>query len=463
MSRISGSFRDPSGNVFKHENKILRTVSKIAEEKYLSIKNIIQDSIKNNFLIDTIEINDESLKKKFNSSFLLEHKKIPYISYPYEWTFEQLRCAALHHLNYQIFLLDRGFVLTDASAYNIQFIGSNPIFIDSLSLREYENGAPWEGHNQFCEQFLNPLVFSSENKINFNNIYKGSFEGIKNSEIINMLKFMTKIKPVIFFNILLPNFFDSLSKKKKISESLNKKIFIKKNLFSKNAYLWLINSLKKFIINIKNPSNKTFWGRYNEEKNYSEVNYNIKRSIVKEFIERNKLKKIADIGCNDGDFSELCILSGSEYVVGFDYDQNSLEKSVLRSKEKKLNFLPLYLDATNPSSNMGWFQKERDGFLERCDFDGLIALAFEHHLTIAKNIPLNDMINWLLSIARVGLIEFIPKNDPTIQIMLALKGDIFPDYTEENFVKFLSSKALILNVNKIGDSGRKVYEYRKID
>ena len=174
-------------------------------------------------------------------------------------------------------------------------------------------------------------------------------------------------------------------------------------------------------------------------------------------------KKIADIGCNDGDFSELCILSGSEYVVGFDYDQNSLEKSVLRSKEKKLNFLPLYLDATNPSSNMGWFQKERDGFLERCDFDGLIALAFEHHLTIAKNIPLNDMINWLLSIARVGLIEFIPKNDPTIQIMLALKGDIFPDYTEENFVKFLSSKALILNVNKIGDSGRKVYEYRKID
>ena len=73
------------------------------------------------------------------------------------------------------------------------------------------------------------------------------------------------------------------------------------------------------------------------------------------------------------------------------------------------------------------------------------------------------MINWLLSIARVGLIEFIPKNDPTIQIMLALKGDIFPDYTEENFVKFLSSKALILNVNKIGDSGRKVYEYRKID
>jgi len=125
--------------------------------------------------------------------------------------------------------------------------------------------------------------------------------------------------------------------------------------------------------------------------------------------------------------------------------------------------LPLYLDATNPSPNMGWFQNERDGFLERCDFDGLIALAFEHHLAIAKNIPLEDIVDWLMRIANVGLIEFIPKDDPTIQIMLALKGDIFLDYTEENFVKFLSSKALILNINKIGDSGRKIYEYRKID
>lgn len=463
MNRIKGSFRDPIGSVFEYDNRILRIVSKYGEEKYLSIRNIIQDSIRNNFLIETSEINEEQLKKKFNCSFILEHKKIPFISYPYEWSFEQLRQAALHHLNFQIFLLERGFELSDASAYNIQFIGADPIFIDSLSLRKYEDGNPWQGHNQFCEHFLNPLIFSSEKKISFNNIYRGSFEGIKNSEIMNMLGFLSKIKSTIFFNVLVPNFFDKITKKKKISENILAKSQTKKKFFKKNAYSWLINSLKKFIINIKSPNIHTFWGRYSEEKTYSEINYEIKKKIVRDFVVKNKLKKIIDIGCNNGEFSELCIQSGSQYVVGFDYDQNSLKKSFLRSKTKKLNFLPLYLDATNPSPNMGWFQNERDGFLERCDFDGLIALAFEHHLAIAKNIPLEDIVDWLMRIANVGLIEFIPKDDPTIQIMLALKGDIFLNYTEENFVKFLSSKALIININKIGDSGRKIYEYRKID
>ena len=99
--------------------------------------------------------------------------------------------------------------------------------------------------------------------------------------------------------------------------------------------------------------------------------------------------------------------------------------------------------------------------MERADFDGLIALAFEHHLAIAKNIPLQDIIDWFLKIAPTGLIEFVPKNDSTIQVMLSLKGDIFPEYTEQNFREILSKCARIINVSEIGDSGRKIYEYEK--
>lgn len=461
MDKVHGSFRDPSGSVFARDGRIFRSVYLQGAEKYLSIKKIIKESIQNKFLIDTEEINDKELKKKFNSAFLLEHKKIPYVSYPYEWTFEQLRDAALHHLNFQIFLLKQGFELIDSSAYNIQFIGTTPIFIDVLSINKYVEGNPWVGHNQFCEQFLNPLIFSSVNKISFNNFYKGSFEGIKNSEITNMLSFFYKLNPAVLFNVTLPNFFDQITLRKKLSYNILEKKNSKKKYFSKNSYFFLINSLKKFITNIKNPNKKTFWGRYSEEKTYSDSNYKIKKKIVQEFITRNKLKKIADIGCNNGDFSELCIKNGSDYVVGFDYDQNCLEKALLRSKDKKLNFLPLYLDATNPSSNIGWFQKERDGFLERSNFDGMIALAFEHHLAIAKNISLTDIINWLLKIAPVGLIEFVPKNDLTIQVMLNLKGDIFPEYTEKNFRKILLKHANIIKISDIGDTGRRVYEYQK--
>jgi ribosomal protein L11 methylase PrmA len=464
MQKIPGSFRDPSGSVFNYQNKIIRSVSKIGEQKYLHVKNknIIEESIKNNFLINTFEIEDVLLKEKLNCSFLLEHQKLEYVSYPYEWSFEQLRDAAIHHLNYQTFLLEKGFELIDASAYNVQFIRGKPIFIDCLSLNKYQEGSPWFGHNQFCEQFLNPLLFTSSTKVLFNNWYKGSLEGLKNNEIARILNLSLKINPVVFFNILLPNLFDKFSKKKNLSDLALVKNNRIKNNFNKNSYFWLIRSLKKFISNIKNPLIPTFWGRYNEEKTYSDINYNKKKEIVRNFIIKNNIKKVVDLGCNDGDFSELCLINGAEHVVGLDYDHISLEKSYLRSKTKNLNFLPLYFDAANPSSNIGWYQNERYGFLERCNFDGLIALAFEHHLAIAKNIPLEELIKWFLDIAPLGLIEFVPKNDKTVGIMLSLKGDIFPDYNEENFRKILAKLSNIVSVSEVGDSGRKIYEYKKL-
>ncbi len=126
-----------------------------------------------------------------------------------------------------------------------------------------------------------------------------------------------------------------------------------------------------------------------------------------------------------------------------------------------MNFLPLYFDASNPSTNSGWNEKERKSFKERANFDAIIALAFEHHLSISKNIPLEDVIDWLVSLAPHGLIEFVPKNDPTIKKMLELKGDIFPDYNDQNFEKILSFKSEILQKNIISRTGRIIYEYKR--
>ena len=138
-----------------------------------------------------------------------------------------------------------------------------------------------------------------------------------------------------------------------------------------------------------------------------------------------------------------------------------MDNAYLFAKRDKLNFLPLYFDASNSSSNLGWYQNERKGYLERINFNGMLALAFEHHLAIAKNIPLNQVIEWLINIAPIGLIEFVPKNDLTVKKMLSLKGDIFKDYTEENFKNILASKSKIISEVKISESGRKIFEYLK--
>ena len=90
----------------------------------------------------------------------------------------------------------------------------------------------------------------------------------------------------------------------------------------------------------------------------------------------------------------------------------------------------------------------------------MIALAFEHHLTIAKNIPLDEVIMWIISLAPKGLIEFIPKSDETVKKMLSLKGDIFPDYNLQNFEKNILLNGKIINKTIINDT-RVLYEFKK--
>ena len=329
-----------------------------------------------------------------------------------------------------------------------------------MSIEKYEEGSNWNGHNQFCQQFLNPLIITSRKNIFHNNWYRGNIEGISNIDTCKVLNIFQKLHPTILLNIVLPAYFENKNKNKNIDEL--KLLKNNKKNFNKNSYLWMLKNLKKFISKIKKSNEKTFWKDYDTDNTYSNEQFEIKKEIVTNFIKKNKLKILCDLGCNTGEYSEISINNGCNQVIGFDYDQGALIKSYLRAKRKNLDFLPLYLDATNPSSNIGWKQTERFGLLERCDFDAMIALAFEHHLAIAKNIPLKDLIEWFISIAPKGLIEFVPKEDETVKIMLKFRKDIFPDYTEENFQNLLLKKAKIIQIHEIKNSFRKIYEYEKI-
>ena len=165
LQRNLGSFRDPSGQIYEFNKRIIRIIKKSGAKRYnhLNSIKIIEESIDNGFLIKTKDVTDEFKKTNDdqNNVYYLEHERLDYISYPYEWSFYQLKDAALHHLNFQLFLLDRDCVLIDSSAFNIQFNNNKPIFIDLLSLDKYESGDYWKGHSQFLKQFLNPLLLKS--------------------------------------------------------------------------------------------------------------------------------------------------------------------------------------------------------------------------------------------------------------------------------------------------------------
>ena len=57
---------------------------------------------------------------------------------------------------------------------------------------------------------------------------------------------------------------------------------------------------------------------------------------------------------------------------------------------------------------------------------------------------LEGLLPWLTGLAPSGVIEFVPKSDPTVQRMLALREDIFTDYDEAAFRTCLANNARIV-------------------
>jgi len=457
----SGSFRDPAGRIFFHEDLVYREIFQTGKEriKFLQDNNILKEIIENDFLIESQEVNDLNLQKVNKNSIIFKHEKLKFISYPYEWTFNELKDAAIFHLNFQLFLLEKNAKLIDASAYNIQFRKNKPIFIDLLSIDKYNEGEYWNAHKQFCENFLNPLILTAKKGINFNNWFRGNLEGISTSELSSILNLKEIINPTIFFHVYLLNKIEN----KAIKNPKKAALKIKKSRgLSKKSFKSMLIGLKNFINSLNSSKKMTVWDKYSVTNTYTDEEESNKVKVVNNFLGKNSFNFIADLGCNDGKYSNLAINSGVKTVIGFDFDLKVLDKAYLNAKKKGANFLPLYLDLTNPSGNLGWDDKERKSFKNRSNFDGILALALVHHLAIAKNIPLDQILNWITKLAPKGIIEFVPKNDPTTQLMLNLKGDIFPDYNEKNFHQILSTIANVDEINTVSKHNRKIYEYTRI-
>ncbi len=466
LTKDSASYRDPSGHVYSSGGKIFRTVTNYAKDNYLYFKDNktlkrLQDKA---WVIAANEINDNLGRylpnELVDETFcLLEHPKIPYISYPYEWSFQLLKAAASRHLEVQIALLKDDVSLSDATAYNIQFIdGVNPVFIDYLSFQKYADGDFWMGHRQFCEQFLNPLLLRSSLDVAHNSWYRGNLEGIPVSEINKLLPFHKKLSWRVFMNIVLPNKLQNQAKNNKNTGAGK----LKKAKLHKAGYLGMLTQLHSWV-NSMNPlkAPNTTWSDYAKNNTYSSIEEENKHNFIGEFIRETKPEFVVDIGCNTGEYSETALKNGAKRVVGFDYDQGALDTAYERSKERDLSFLPLYLDAANPSPGQGWREQERKGFSDRVKADAIIALAFEHHLAIARNLSLDDVVDWLTSFAPRGIIEFVQKDDPTIQIMLSVREDIFHDYNEENFCKALEKRAKIIKKLTVSDANRQLYWFEK--
>jgi ribosomal protein L11 methylase PrmA len=464
--RNQGSFRDPFASVYDIKNRVFRGIKK---EQSLVHQNFLRSEFYNLNVGSNIvpteersshEILEAGIPSDIVNSYSLwvEHQRLDFISYPYEWGFELLKLAGIFHLDIQLEALKYGYQLKDASSYNIQFIGCQPIFIDTPSFMEYKEGDRWLGYKQFCEHFLAPLALNSYSKVGYNSWLRGSPDGLNVIEISNILPWRSFLNLALLCNIHMHAWATSKVSSNSacigiVSPSLP---VPKKNLIA------LLESLKRCLENM-NPATSSYWAKYVASNNsYSDEMMLEKIEIVKEFVISNNFKTVLDIGCNSGFFSDVVLRAGADRVIGLDNDGDAINEATKRPYPLGKKFNPILYDFANPSPSLGWNLSERLSLDCRLPtIDGVLCLALVHHMVIGKNIPIESFIDWLTLFSPTGIIEFVPKEDPMVAEMLAYREDVFPNYTLDNFIELLSLRAKITKVSEIKNSYRKLIAYKR--
>ena len=452
--RNTSSFRDPSGYVFIENNKVKRAINPIYFEQYRALT----DSGFYRILFDIKYLIPHQEVSKTDSEITIEASTIPYINYPYEWSFLQYKHAALLTLKIQKLCLENNFTLKDASAFNITFHEGKPIFIDTLSFDFYKENNPWLAYKQFIMHFLGPLVLTKYFGQDYLKTLSQNLEGISLQKLSQMLPFKSYFSPTILTNIHL------LAKYDKKYES-DKKIV--NNNLSKSSQIILLDGLYDFISNLS-VNEKTEWDHYYNQINYDEAAYQFKKEVVKDWFLSIKGESLIDIGGNDGTFSrELKWVA--KLIIVADVDPNAVEqnyKLVLKNKEKMI--FPIVADVLNPSANYGFNNEERFSFIDRVKhshLDGCLALAVIHHITLSGNIPFSLSAQFFSKMAPNLLIEFPTRGDSWVQFLLDSKRGFkkhFDFYNEENFEKEYSVYFEILDKQKIASSERILYSLKRL-
>lgn len=452
-----GSYRDPSGRVLADGERILRAVFEPGRKAFEAAMDagIMERAVERSLLLPYRQLDLSSLPAMDRTaSYLLEHPRLNFVSYPYEWSFSGLKAAALLHLDLHLELLGDGFTLSDATAYNVQFRGTKPVFIDHLSIIPYQDGEAWIGQRQFVMQFLAPLILWAKKGVAPNPWFRGSLEGIPPEDLLPLLSFRDRLSFTVLAHIIGP------SKVQRQALAQERKEHAKpRGTLTRKRFEAILIGLRDYISGLSPLGMQTVWRGYDTNNSYDDDSRAAKHSFVAGHVAQVQPELLFDLGCNSGDYSQTALLNGAQNVIGFDFDFGALEQAFARFAKNDAPFLPLWLDATNPTPSQGWAEQERMSFSQRAAPDFLLALAFIHHLAIARNIPLEMAVNWLISLAPTGVIEFPDKGDAMVSTLLATRSHDYPDYSLDAFMHHLRARARIVDSQPIEGTKRTLVRY----
>ncbi len=348
--------------------------------------------------------------------------------------------------------------LKDSSAYNIQFHQGKVVLLDTLSFERYEEGQPWVAYKQFCQHFLAPLSLISYTDVRLSLLLRLNIDGIPLDLASKLLPRSTRIKPTLALHIHI----HASAQRRYADKAVDPQASTRK--MSQSSVLGLIDSLKSGVEKLSWQPKGTEWADYYAEADhYTSDSIEHKKIIVDQYLEKVRPKSVWDLGANAGMFSRIA----SDHdipVIAFDIDPSAVEKNYLHVvAQKERLILPLVSDLTNPSPNIGWMNQERDSLMARGPVDMIMALALIHHLAISNNVPLPLIASFFANMGKWLIIEFVPKTDSQVKLLLTSRKDIFTDYTQDSFEHIFSKLYEIRETVPVQQSERVLYLMKRRD
>lgn len=436
VEREASSYRDRNGAVFYRGERVFRYLSERALDNWrrLEGETFFQTLLRDGKVVGTglVDPAEEDINLD-GWAGVLEHTRIPFVSYPYEWSFGMLKDAALLHLELMRQALSADMILKDSSAYNIQWSGVRPVFIDIPSFEPLKRGEPWVGYRQFCELFLYPLMLMAYKGVDFRPWLRGRIDGIPAEDMHRLMSARDLLRPGVLLHVAA-----QAALQRRYAAGENVRGALAEAGFSKELIERNVRGLEKIIRRLEPANTKTVWADYDRTHSYDEADHARKLAFVREAVATRRWKLAWDLGCNTGTFSRA--ISGQcDHVVAMDGDWMAIERLYQGERSRAGNILPLVVNLADASPSQGWRGTERKSLVERGRPELVLCLALIHHIVISANIPLAEFIRWLAELGGAVVIEFVTREDEMVEALLANREDQYDDYHPGIFRQLLSS------------------------
>ena len=452
MKSDPGSFKDPAGGVFYYGDRVCRVICGANRRFYSDLvgSDFFKNLMRAGYIISTwpVDLSHDSYLAEIygNDTVYFEHEPIGWLSFPYEWSASMLIDAATRTLDLQGHLLEQNLSLKDATPYNIQFRGAQPIFIDLGSIENVSRNGVWIAYNQFCQMFLYPLLMFKLGASSLKAINLTHLNGLTLDGAVRALGFRPFFKYRLIMDYLIPAIITRLKQLKVMD--VTKKTVSTSRILSNSVQIQLhtVRRLRKVMNKLQSTKGHSDWTDYTRSFSYSDEEYAKKKRFIESFFQKYPAKTVLDLGCNIGEFSIMAATHGCD-VVALELDHDCVDNLYDNVKANKYSILPLHMDITNPSPSIGWFNKERPDFLKRMAgrFDCVFALALIHHLIISNRIPLKEIVKffyWCTS--RYLIVEYVGPSDIMFRELLKYRSESYKDFNKVNFERAFTTNFLII-------------------